>query len=90
MTAARRTFSAFSCAVGTTALLLAGCANAQQQVAGHRFNVPAANLISKGDYPFFLPMSQDEGFIFILNPQAEARKKKDRVSSRAGSSLRTS
>lgn len=76
MTAARRTFSAFSCAVGTTALLLAGCTNAQQQVAGHRFNVPAANLISKGDYPFFLPMSQDEGFIFILNPQAEARKKR--------------
>lgn len=76
MTAARRTLSALSYAVGTTAMLLAGCANAHQLVAGHRFNVPSANLIPKSDYPFFLPKSQDEGFIFILNPQAELRQQR--------------
>jgi hypothetical protein len=76
MTAARRTLSPFSFAVGATALLLAGCADAQQQVAGHLYDVPSANLISKSAYPFFLPKSQDGEFIFILNPEAELRQQR--------------
>jgi hypothetical protein len=76
MSAARRTLSAFSVAVGAAALTLGGCANAQQQVAGHRYNVPRANLIPKSDYPFFLPKSEEEGFIFILNPQARPRQQR--------------
>lgn len=76
MSAARRALSSCICIGATTVLLLAGCANAQQQVAGHRFNVPAANLIPKSDDPFFLPKSQDAGFIFILNPQAELRQQR--------------
>lgn len=76
MTAARRTLSPFSFVVGAAALLLAGCADAQQQVAGHLYNVPTANLISKSSYPFFLPKSQDDGFIFILNPEAELRQQR--------------
>lgn len=70
-----RTLSAFGIAVGATALL-ASCANAQQQVAGHRYNVPPANLIPKSDYPFFLPKSRDEGFIFTSNPEAELRQQR--------------
>jgi hypothetical protein len=76
MSVARQTLSLGIYAAATTVLLLAGCANAQQRVAGHRFNVPAANLIPKSDYPFLLPKSQDEGFIFILNPQAELRQRR--------------
>jgi hypothetical protein len=76
MSAAPNTLSAFNSAVGATALLLGGCANAEQQVGGHRYNVPPANLIAKSDYPFFLPKSDDEGFIFILNPQAELRQQR--------------
>lgn len=76
MSAARRTLSAFGVAFGATALTLGGCANAQQQVAGHRYNVPPANLIPQSDYPFFLPKPEDEGFIFILNPQAELRQQR--------------
>jgi hypothetical protein len=48
----------------------------QQQVAGHLYDVPSANLISKSAYPFFLPESQDDGFIFILNPDAELRQQR--------------
>ncbi len=76
MPAARRTQSIFIHVVWSTALLLAGCENGQQQVAGHRFDVPSANLFSKSDYPFFLPKSQDEGFIFVLNPEAKLRQQK--------------
>ena len=76
MPAVRRTQSLLSYTVRATALLLAGCANAQQTVAGHRFDVPSANLISRSDYPFFLPETQDEGFIFILNPEAELRQRR--------------
>lgn len=68
---AARTLSAFRIAFGTTAFLLSGCANAEQQVAGHQYDVSSAHLIPKSDYPFFLPKSQDEGFIFVLNPEAE-------------------
>ena len=39
-----------------------------QKVGSHRFYVPSDNLISKGSYPFFLPQSDEEEFIFILNP----------------------
>lgn len=56
-------------------LLLAGCADAPQQVAGHEFDVPSAHLIAKSDYPFFLPKSQDDGFVFILNPEVELRQR---------------
>lgn len=73
---AARTLSAFRIAVGTTALLLGGCANAEQQVAGHRYGVSSAHLVPKSDYPFFLPKSQDEGFIFTLNPEAELRQQR--------------
>lgn len=76
MTAARRTLSPFSFAAGATVLLVAGCADAQQQVAGHFYHVPSANLVSKSAYPFFLPKSQDDGFIFILNPEAELRQQR--------------
>jgi hypothetical protein len=76
MTVARRAITPFSFAVGATAVLVAGCADAQQQVAGHLYNVPSANLISKSAYPFFLPKSQDDGFIFILNPEAELRQQR--------------
>jgi hypothetical protein len=71
MSATRRTQSSFICLAVATALLLAGCANAKQQVAGHRFEVPSVNLVPESYYPFFLPKAQDEGFIFILNPGAE-------------------
>lgn len=77
MSAARRALSSCGYIGAITVLLLSGCADAQQQqVAGHRFNVPAASLISKSDYPFFLPKSQDEGFIFVLNPHAELRQRR--------------
>ncbi|GEM_PF-4029357 len=75
MSAAPRTLLALSIAVSATALLLS-CAKAQQQVANHRYDVPFANLISKSDYPFFLPKSEDDGFIFILNPQADLRERR--------------
>ena len=42
---AARTLSAFRIAVATTALLLGGRANADQQVAGHWYNVSLAHLI---------------------------------------------
>ncbi|WP_215228027.1 hypothetical protein [Erythrobacter sp. 3-20A1M] len=73
---AARTLSAFMVAVGTTAFLLGGCANAEEQVAGHRYDVSSAYLVPKSDYPFFLPKSQDEGFIFTLNPEAELRQQR--------------
>ena len=76
MSAASRALSSCLYIGTTTVLLLSACANARHQVAGHRFNVPAVNLISKSDYPFFLPKSQDEGFIFILDPQAELREQR--------------
>ncbi|MEO1967746.1 MAG: hypothetical protein ABGW87_03400 [Sphingomonadaceae bacterium] len=60
--------------IGATVLTLSGCANAQQDVASHHFEVPKANLIAESDYPFFLPKSGDDGFIFILNPTAELRR----------------
>ncbi len=67
----------YSClAISATALILSGCANPQQQVAGHQYEVPDANLISKSDYPFFLPESENEAFIFILNPEAELREQR--------------
>ena len=75
MSAASRTKLFLSYAITATALLLAGCTKAQQQVAGRHFNVPSANLIPKSDYPFFLPKSQDQSFIFILNPEAELRQR---------------
>lgn len=62
--------------IGTTALTLSGCTNAQQDVASHHFEVPDANLVAKSDYPFFLPKSGDDGFIFILNPTAELRQQR--------------
>jgi hypothetical protein len=71
MRAACRTLPAFGFAFCATALLLAGCGNAQEQVADHRFDVPDANLIPTSAYPFFLRRSKDAGFIFYLNPQAE-------------------
>ena len=76
MSTATRTLSAFWIAVSATALLIGGCANAQQQVAGHRYDVPPANLVPKSDYPFFLPKSQNEGFIFDLNPEAKLRQQR--------------
>ena len=72
----RRKLSVINCAIGATALLLAGCANAHQRVAGHKFDVPSTNLISKSDYPFFLPKSKDEGFTFIVNPETDLRQQK--------------
>ena len=71
MRVAYRTLPAFSFAFCATALLIGGCANAQQQIAGHRYNVPDANLIPTSAYPFFLSRSKDAGFIFYLNPQAK-------------------
>jgi len=76
MSATRRTQSSFICLAGATALLLSGCANAKQQVAGHRFEVPSVNLVPESDYPFFFPKAHDEGFIFILNPGAELRQRR--------------
>lgn len=58
MGSGRGILSAFGVAVGATAFTLSGCANAQQQVAGHRYSVPHANLIPKSDYPIFLPKSE--------------------------------
>ncbi len=76
MSAASRPLSTLTIAVGATALFLSGCANAQQQVASHLYDVPPANLVPKSDYPFFLPKSEDEGFIFNLNPEAELRQQR--------------
>lgn len=36
----------------------------------HRFRVPSENLVPESDRPFFLPPSQEDGFIFELNPTA--------------------
>lgn len=76
MSAALRPLSTLTIAVGAMALFLSGCANAQQQVANHRYEVPPANLVPKSDYPFFLPKSDEEGFIFTLNPEAELRQQR--------------
>lgn len=76
MSTARGRPSAFSFLVGATALFLAGCTDGQQQVAGHRYDVPVANLIAANSNPFFLPKSKDDGFIFILNPQAALRQQR--------------
>ena len=51
------------------ALILVGCSDAQR-VGKHEFLVDDANLVPKSSYPFFLPRSEDDGFIFILNPDA--------------------
>jgi hypothetical protein len=61
----------FCVAVGATALLLAGCGSAHQTVAGHRYNVPPSNMIFENHIPFFRPESENDGFIFVLNPEAE-------------------
>jgi hypothetical protein len=46
-----------------------GCARGQaQQVGGHRFVVPEAHSIAETDRPFFLPRSENDGF--VLNPTA--------------------
>lgn len=76
MSAARPRLSAFSVVVGATALLSASCTNGQQQVSGHRYDVPVANLIPDSSYPFFLPRPTDDGFIFILNPKADLRQQR--------------
>lgn len=75
MGAARQKSSAFSFAVGAMALLLASCTNGQQQVSGHRYDVPVANLIPGSSFPFFLPKPKNEGFIFILNPEDDLRQR---------------
>jgi len=74
MSAARQRPSVFSFVVGATALLLASCTNGQQQVSDHRYDVPVANLIAESSYPFFLPRSKGDGFIFVLNPTAELQE----------------
>jgi hypothetical protein len=61
MGAARQKSSAFSFAVGATALLLVSCTNGQHQVSGHRYDVPVAYLIPGSSFPFFLPEPKDEG-----------------------------
>lgn len=76
MSARCRTQKAFRLSVGVTALFLCGCANAQQQVGEHLYDVPEANLIPQSGYPFFLPKSESDGFIFILNPDAGTRQKR--------------
>lgn len=76
MSATSHTLPAFRLTFGAMALLLSGCANAPEKVAGHQFDVPDVNLIPKSDYPFFLPKSEDEAFIFILNPGAELRQQR--------------
>ena len=63
-------------AFGVTALLLSSCANGQQEVAGHRYNVPEANLVPTSAYPFFLPKTKGNAFIFYLNPQAEIHERR--------------
>ncbi|MGU3455652.1 hypothetical protein ACLBV5_05000 [Brevundimonas sp. M1A4_2e] len=75
MGAARQKSSAFSFAVGATALLLVSCTNGQHQVSGHRYDVPVAYLIPGSSFPFFLPEPKDEGFLFILNPEADLRRR---------------
>lgn len=67
--------SAFSFAIGATALLLAGCNNGHKKVSSHRYDVPVANIISGSSFPFFLPKIKDEGFIFILNPEDDIRQR---------------
>lgn len=59
----------YGIAAVSAALLLVGCSNAQP-VGTHVYRVPAKHLIAKSSYPFFLPPPKDEGFIFILNPDA--------------------
>ena len=63
-------------ALGVTALLMSSCANVQHEVAGHRYNVPEASLIPTSAYPFFLPKTRGNAFIFYLNPQAEIRERR--------------
>lgn len=76
MSAVRRKLPSFQIAISAAALVLSGCVNAQQHVAGHLFEVPEANLIPRSDYPFFLPSSDEDRFIFILNPSAELRQQR--------------
>jgi hypothetical protein len=76
MSAGFRTLKAFRLSLGVTALFLCGCANAQQQVGEHLYDVPEANLVPQGAYPFFLSQSRSDGFIFILNPDAGSRHKR--------------
>ncbi len=66
-------------AIGLVASMLpvSGCAQGREQVAGHQYDVPAANLIPKSSYPFFLPRSEGNEFIFVLNPQAELRERRN-------------
>lgn len=76
MRAGHRKLAAFLLTAGATVLALCGCANEQQRVAGHYYEVPDANLIPLNAYPFFLPKSEIEGFIFVLNPDAELRQQR--------------
>lgn len=69
MEVTQMTEPAYTFAFTTAAFLLVGCSD-MQQVGSHRYRVPAENLVSKSSYPFFLPPSSDDGFIFILNPGA--------------------
>lgn len=74
MRAARQKSPALIFAVGATAMLLVSCTNGQQQISGHRYDVPVANLIPGSSFPFFLPKPKDEGFIFVLNPETDLRQ----------------
>ena len=76
MSVACQRLTAIRVAVSATVLFLCGCANAQQQVAGHHYDVPPSNLVATSDYPFFLPKFDDDGFIFILNPDAHLRQQR--------------
>ncbi|MFM6931201.1 MAG: hypothetical protein ACKOUT_03030 [Novosphingobium sp.] len=51
------------------ALLIGGCSDGQR-IGKYRYDVPTSYLVPNSSYPFFLPRSDDDGFIFILNPNA--------------------
>jgi len=55
------------------AVLVACSACAQsktEQAGGHRYAVADGHAVTEGDWPFFLPRSEEDGFTFVLNPKA--------------------
>lgn len=69
MEMAQRACRGYVFALVIATLLLASCSDIQR-VGIHQYRVPADSLISQDSFPFFLPRSTADGFIFILNPDA--------------------